>query len=218
MEQRRYQRFTVSGIHGNMLFATEVNILNMSLGGCAVEADKRLNMGTEYTLRLEDEGSRITVKGVVVWSFISKSKRNRDNEVVPMYQAGIQFTDVLSDKAKDLMKFLEGHKVADEGRLSGVRFVIAADRSATLHYPFNYRVKKISMGGMLIEADQQFEMDETYPMEIYLEKDVTISFTGRIASCLMVSDREPRLFDVGIEFRQMADESRSRLKDFIETL
>jgi c-di-GMP-binding flagellar brake protein YcgR len=217
-EKRRHKRYTIEGVHGNMLFATEVNILNISIGGAAIEADKRLNIDSEYTLKLQEDGTAITLKGIVIWSVISKSKTNRNGETVPMYQAGLRFTNVMSDKSMELLEFLERHGVAGETRLSGIRFVIDSAHTAMLDYPFNYKIKTISLGGMLIESDLEFTLEERFSMEIYLEEDVPVEFQGRVASCSQIEDSDPTLYDVGIEFMDMSEESRASLEGFIDTL
>lgn len=68
-ERRRYKRFLIEGmdVRCSMLFATEVKILNISFGGVALSLNKRLNMGEEYTLKIESESNTVSLKGVVVW-------------------------------------------------------------------------------------------------------------------------------------------------------
>jgi hypothetical protein len=217
-ERRRYQRYSVEGIHGNMLFASEVNILNISLGGAAIEADKRLNINSEYTLKIDDNDRTINLRGMVIWAFISKSKINEDGQIIPMYQAGLKFTNVLTDSSAELIGFLERFKTEDDSRLSGLRFIIDSDHSAVLDYPFNYRVKKLSLGGMLIESDVKFEVEDRFPMEIYLEENLPVEFNGRVASCMPIENTDPQLYDVGIEFMDIAEESSAGLKAFLDTL
>ena len=53
-ENRRYKRFSVDifGINGKMMFANEVEIQDISIGGISIRVDRRLNMGSEYTLKV----------------------------------------------------------------------------------------------------------------------------------------------------------------------
>jgi c-di-GMP-binding flagellar brake protein YcgR len=217
-QKRRHKRYHVEGIHGNMLFASEVNILNLSLGGAAIEADKRLNIGREYTLKLEHKGKTISVRGLVVWSVISRNKRTEQGESIPIYQAGLQFIDVLNEKSKELLDFLNSRKVVDESRVSGIRFVIDSDQTAVLNYPFSYRVKSISLSGLLIETDHEFRQDDRFNMEIFLEENVPVSFSGRVVTCRDSEEEENRLYEVGIEFVEMSEESRASLKQYLSSL
>lgn len=217
-QKRRHKRYQVEGVHGNMLFASEVNILNLSLGGAAIEADKRLNIGREYTLKLDHKGKIISIRGLVVWSVISRNRATPEGEFVPIYQAGIQFLDVLNEKSRDLLDFLNSRKVADESRVSGIRFIIDSDQSAMLNYPFSYKVKSVSMSGLLMEADQEFRENDKFNMEIFLDETIPVAFTGRVASCREVERDDQKLYHVGIEFIDISDESKENLKKYINSL
>ena len=54
-ERRRYKRYFIEGmdVKCRMFFTTEVKILNVSFGGVALSLNKRLNIGEEYTLKIE---------------------------------------------------------------------------------------------------------------------------------------------------------------------
>ena len=68
-EKRRYKRFIIEGmdVQCRMFFTTEVKILDISFGGVALSLNKRLNMGQEYTLKIESESNTMSLKGIVVW-------------------------------------------------------------------------------------------------------------------------------------------------------
>ncbi len=52
-ERRSFPRFTVDimDIHGKMLFTNDVKILDISMGGVLLKADRRLNIGRDYTIQ-----------------------------------------------------------------------------------------------------------------------------------------------------------------------
>src|SRR3990172_10537841 len=207
-EHRRNKRFIVDGmdINGKMMFATEVKILNISIGGVSLKADRRLDIGNEYTLKIDDKGRVIAVKGVVVWSSICENREGPHGDRIPIYSAGMKFTNVLSDKVLELINFIEGHTKDGEHRLSGLRFNIKAPEKAILNFPEDYRVKKISLTGMLIESAQSLETESRFPMEICLPEDEKpIRFLGRVASCLVIADAVPDQCDIGIEFMEMSE-------------
>ncbi len=68
-EKRHYERFIVDvmEINSKLIFANEVEILDISLGGVSVRVDRRLNIGNEYTLKIEDKSKAIFLSGAVVW-------------------------------------------------------------------------------------------------------------------------------------------------------
>ncbi|MFN3479637.1 MAG: PilZ domain-containing protein, partial [Thermodesulfovibrionales bacterium] len=165
-ERRSHKRYTVDNlnIRGNILFISDIEIVNISLNGIAIRCDRRIDLNRRYNLNLSYEGKKISLNGHVVWSMITGSRLNSIGEMVPIYTAGIEFVDVLSEKMSELVEFIESHRIEGEKRLSGVRFHIKSPDAAKLDYPYNYRVKKISLSGMLVESTQPFEVGERFPV------------------------------------------------------
>ena len=84
-EHRGYKRFSVDilGINGKMMFAKEVEIQDISIGGISIRVDRRLNMGSEYTLKVANGKKTIALKGSVVWARISGTRKGKKDEVIP---------------------------------------------------------------------------------------------------------------------------------------
>ena len=75
-EKRRHKRIRVKGVYGKILKTlSELNILNLSLGGAAIEVKKSLVVGKEYSILIEDKGKQIELKGTVIWSVLKKSQK-----------------------------------------------------------------------------------------------------------------------------------------------
>ena len=93
-ERRSFPRFTVDimDIHGKMLFANDVKILDISMGGVLLKADRRLNIGRDYTMKLESKGKILNVQGTVVRSMLSESRKDEKGEIVPIYTAGMHLS------------------------------------------------------------------------------------------------------------------------------
>lgn len=216
--KRRHPRFVVEGVHGRMVFASQVEILNLSLGGVAIRADRRLNIGGEYTLKLELGGEGIEIKGQVVWSVVSGVRKAAESETVPEYSAGLRFKDVFTERLLKLMAFIDRNKVFEEHRVGGLRFRIDAPGKALLDSPEEYRVRLISRSGMLIETQRALEPGKVYPMEIAPPGAETIRFDGRVASAVEIETDAPPHFEFGIEFLALAPADDARLQDFIESL
>jgi hypothetical protein len=106
-EKRRYRRFRVDimEINGKMVFADNVTILDISAGGISLKADRRLNIGTEYTLKMEEEGKILAVKGNIVWSVLSETRQVPGGDIVPVYTAGMKFTDLSEEKSSEIINF-----------------------------------------------------------------------------------------------------------------
>jgi hypothetical protein len=218
MEQRRAPRFVVEGIHGTMTSASQVEILNMSISGAAIRLDRNLRVGGEYSLRLELNDTVLAVKGVVVWSVLSEIQKGREDETKPFYSAGMKFRDILSQRLMELLEFIDQHKIVQENRLGGLRFHIDAPGKALLDVPQSYRVRVISLSGLLMETEQPLDVRQSYPMEVTLESGETIRFTGRVAYCSDPTDGAPKRYEIGVAFADMTAGDRSRLAKFMETL
>jgi c-di-GMP-binding flagellar brake protein YcgR len=222
-EQRRHKRYVIEGmdVKCRMLFATEVRLKDISLSGASIVVDKRLNMGSKYTLKVIDGASELSLNGEVVWVSISGSKKTQTGEVVPLYNAGMRFDNVLTGKGAELMGLLN-HSANTQKivpRLGGVRVKVDANGSI-VDYPQAFSIKKISLGGMLMEADRLLEVDKQYPLEISLFKSEgpPLRCTGRVASCLPHPSGNADLFNVGVEFLHLSDTDRLRLERFISRL
>ena len=219
-DKRRHPRFTVEGLQGAMVFTTPVEIVNMSLGGAAVRANIRLDIGREYVLKLRVDGDGVEIKGLVVWSTLSGLRRTDEGESISQYSAGIKFRDVLTQQLAELLEFIDQNKVNPEKRLSGIRFRITASGKAELDTSQLYEVQLISLCGMLIRTEHDLQIEGQYPMEIAVPGDEPIRFTGRVASSLEVQGDAggPSFHEVGIEFLQMPANDRARLDAFVATL
>ncbi len=222
IEHRRHNRYAVEelDIHGKILWTTEVKIHNISLGGAQVSLNRRLNIGSEYILKLmykDDE--MVPVKGVVVREELSGSMKNERGEVVPIYMAGIEFKDVVTGKGSELIAFIEKISNTPSLRLKGVRVKLHIPKKALVDFPQTYSVKKISQGGMLIEFQEELPLESKIPMEIiFPDNSNQVMFLGRIASCALVPGKTPNHYDIGVEFVEISEADRAKIEKFLKSL
>ncbi|MFZ3138694.1 MAG: PilZ domain-containing protein [Thermodesulfovibrionales bacterium] len=239
-DRRQYKRFTddVMDMYGKMVLADDVKILDISLSGISLKADRRLNIACNHMLNIEDKGNILTVKGRVIWSLLSENKDGKQGEIVPIYTAGMNFTDITKKKKKEIAEFIaahfnNGHKgsdVSDEqkkevykqvnvSKISGLRIFIKANINAPgeliLNRNKNFRVKELSPTDMLIESKQPLEMESKLDMEILLPEYKTISVLGCVASCCTNKDKDSVNYDIGIEFLDMPEKDWELLSGFI---
>ena len=213
-ERRREARFDVETGHGTMLSTSPVDIINISLGGLAFRTETRLLIGEEYTVTLDIAGKSIAMKGVVAWSVLGGLEA-RGGETIPVYSVGMKF-EAASNEGNEILLAAAGDPVRLEQRLAGVRFHL--DGQASIAHPLRYKVRLISLHGMLIEIDHPMKVDEVLPLEISLEDEAPIRCRGRVASCHERLDQHPRHYDVGFEFKQMPDEDNARLARVVKAL
>jgi c-di-GMP-binding flagellar brake protein YcgR len=221
-EKRRHSRYSLDDmeVNGKMLFATDVKILDISVGGVSLKANRRLNIGCEYELKLQSRKRLLSVKGVVVRSSLSSTKEVAGREAVPVYTAGLSFTKISPEKVAELTDFIESHKKQEKvepcvvrGPRAHVRFHISDPEKSVLEYPENYPVRKISLSGMMIESSYPFEIERRYPMELFLHDDTSIVIQGRIASC---RERGGGQYAIGVEFIDLKGRDKEELVTFTD--
>jgi len=225
--KRRHERFAVEdmALQAKTLFATEVELLDVSMTGACIVATKSLKTGDQYLLRLQNKGTAFTLRGVVIWVTLSGSVKNAREEAVPVYRAGVTFRNVSSDKLVKLKDFMrtfgipDGEKVRDEYPPTALRFRIKASESAVLYYHKTSPVKKISLGGMLMEGYNGIKLEWRAPMALFLPNgNAPLKFRGRVASCIEIPGRRSKHYDIGVEFLDMPEDDRSRLSEFLHLL
>lgn len=221
---RRYPRFTVEGmdVHAKTIFSADIELYNISMGGACIQTAKRMRIGGNYLIRLKSNAYDLPLKCTVIWENLSGNLHNASGETVPLYQAGLSFQNITPDKLVKLKDFIRvsgipyEQRLNDEQRLSALRFKIDLNGKGVLNYPKTYKVKKISLGGMLIESSYKFQAEQKLPMALFLsEESPPIKFLGRIASIIATRDTSSKKFDAGIEFFNMSEEDRKRLSKFI---
>jgi len=217
-EKRKHKRHAVNGILGNVLYSSDLNVINISIDGVAIETKKRIEVNREYPFKIKYKGLTLNIKGVVVWSVLSHSQKTESGEVIPVYRAGVKFTDVMSEKASALIKFLEENVIASsDRRLRGVRCKITNSDEVKIDYPHRYSVREMSLSGMLIETEYPLAPDTRYTMELVIDENV-FNIVGKVVSCIGVKAENDVRYIAGVEFVDMPEESKELLKTFIDTL
>ncbi len=225
--KRRYERYKIDfmGISGKMVLAKYVKIIDISIGGICLETEKRLSVGSQYTIKLEGKEKDLTVRGAVVWSLLKESIKDSTGDIIPIYTAGMKFTDVTEKKINQIADFIENHRrdidrqinmYSSNGRRLFMRIRIEEPEKAVLDY--DYRVKNLSLGGMLVESEHSMEIGSRLPMEMILSEGRTIKFYGRVAFCRHLQNGETEHYNVGIDFMEVAEKDKEMLNEFIGSL
>ncbi len=222
---RRYPRFSVEGmgVHSKMIFTESIKLFNMSIGGACILTKNIFDPGEKILIRLKNDRIYSPLKAVTVWRTPSDVVTDESGDSVKLYKAGIQFKDISSETLvllKDFMRLSgvpEEKTYSEEYKPSALRYLIKENEEAILHYPENCEVKTISLSGMLVEIDRKLEIEHKYHMAIFIPKDESpIKFRGRIASRFPVL--ETNRYNTGIEFLDLSESNKARLKRFIAYL
>jgi c-di-GMP-binding flagellar brake protein YcgR len=221
LDKRRYKRFTLNDleVNGRMIAATEMKVVDISISGISLKVNRRLNIGSEYSLKLEG-GTSVSLRGIVVWCSLIETRKISDREMMTIYSAGLQFKNMSAEKTTELLNFIEAHKVEEVHVVGGarlhVRFHINDPKKAILNFSAGYTVKTISLGGMLIECVQDLEIESRVPMELFIHIDKPVEFVGRVASCHVIDSDGQKQYSIGIEFLNLTEEDREVLASFID--
>jgi len=226
---RRHKRYKVdsTNIHGTIIFASYVKINDLSVGGISLTTEKRLAIGSEYALKIHGKDTQLTVKGTVMWSCLSESIVDSIGNVIPIFKTGIKFIDLSTNQKNEIIKFIEAHKKEPEEKidvysLSGnrlfVRFRLQEADKATLQEQDDYKVKNISLSGLLIESKHALKLEDKINMQITLADNKIISFLGRVVICSMIKYAKAVSYEIGIEFINIAAKDKDALKNFISLL
>jgi hypothetical protein len=217
-EGRRHKRYIIDGIQGNVLYPADLEILNISIDGAAIETTKWLDLNREYTLKVKYKDIVLNLRGRIVWAVLTSKEKKGSGEVIPVYRAGVRFTDTLSEKTTMLINFIEENKIrALEKRLVGVRFKIVTLQDTKIDYPYKYEVKKMSLSGMLVETEYALDLNSNYDIELFLADNV-LNIIGRIAYCEKIDSDDGIKYNIGIEFAEVSDNDKGLLKEFLNTL
>ncbi len=218
LAKRRFKRYEVDYLHGSMLFSSDINILDISMHGTAITTTQQLAIGREYALKFSVEDAQLHLQGRVMWSVLSHSKMLKNGEVVPVYKAGIRFTNTLTDTATQLIAYIGKNRHDPlEKRMLGVRFRVQQSEGVEIDLSCAYRVRKISLSGMLIESDSLLARDRLYEMEMALD-DTRVAVTGRIAYQAESKAGHPGMYDIGIEFVAMNEKDHGILKAYLDAI
>ncbi len=223
-DKRRHTRFKLDlqEMNGKMCLADKVEIIDISLGGVAIKADRRLNIGNEYSIKLGERGKQIEVRGIVVRSELCGFEERDDGESVSVYAAGMRFRDGSAEKVAEFLGIIEHSKKEDVpavlDRRCDIRFQIVAPGERILSFPAQFKVKDISLSGILIDTDQFLGPDSNIPMSLSLDGVNTVNFNGRVVFCRKMEDGEQAHHEIGVEFSDLTDKDKTLIKTFIDYL
>jgi hypothetical protein len=115
-EKRNYKRYKldVMSMHGEIPFASNVRILNISLSGVLLETGTRPDMGNRYMLRLKSEGKTLNLRGIVVRSALNKTNKDAKGNIMLTYTAGMHFTHLSNKKIIEIAKFIKKHLICED--------------------------------------------------------------------------------------------------------
>jgi len=104
-DKRQHKRFKVrhEGLVGRLDDGHLVDIIDLSVGGLAMTAGRRLVVGREYLMRLHDRRNRLDVRGTIVWSRNVERRRDMSGQWSPVYASAMQLQEGSEDQVVDFI-------------------------------------------------------------------------------------------------------------------
>ena len=220
-DNRTHKRVSSKGqdIQCTVQFTTEVKLLNISSSGASIRLNKQLNMGNEYSINIKRGETPFSVRGTVIWEKLTASEKNELGDLVPVYKAGLKFSNILTEKGNELIEFISKNLVPSElsSRLQGIRVDISgAPNDSLINNHQHFSVLKLSLGGLLLETDSRMKPGDSCWMELNVpEMKKPLKFMGKVVTSTEIPGEKPVMHKTGMEIVKISDEDRSMLKDII---
>jgi len=214
-ERRQQKRVRLPDTHGSLVVSLDGAVLDISLSGMAVETNTRLAPHRTIRLRLGNGGRSLTVSGRVVWCFLHGTRATATGEQLPVYRAGIQFLDVLSPQAQELVHFLEAHAIVTlETRLFG-RFRIADNDAVEVSSSSVFRVVELDTGGLTVETSIGLEPRTGCEVELQLDGSTITARTEVLEAQRLENAEEAETWRIKLRFDALSEPDRERLRGFL---
>jgi c-di-GMP-binding flagellar brake protein YcgR len=214
--KRRFPRYEVTGLAGRLVVPIQIRVINISLGGMALETHNYLQFGRAYTLRLGQDERGLSLTGTVAWCALRHTVRNEQGEVLPVYRAGLKFEALSGDRSRELWELIRQHALVEmEDSVLG-RFKVSLPGQTRMGSSYDFAVRKLSLTGLLIETDYEPDLDSRFDLQIQLGSRRWAS-RARVASIPQLGRRsEGLLTQIGLEFCDLEPDERSHLRSFID--
>jgi len=215
-KERRHRRFPTEDLKGSFAYAVDAQVINISLSGLALQTATQLSVGRKYSFRLGQEPDTVYLQGTVKWCrFCGTQKQQGRADVEPVYRAGIAFDNILTEKAEELLRFMERNVIVDlRQRISG-RFKVEAGGPVKLESVHTFKVKTLSLVGMLMETDLSLEPETRFEIEMRLNKGSFASRARVVHTYEAGVVEEAVFYRMGIEFVGTPADHRQVLENFI---
>jgi Tfp pilus assembly protein PilZ len=228
-DTRHHRRFNVEAmdIRGLAAYSGKMVINDISISGISIKTDRKMAPGESYTVKISSRDREIYLEGKVIWSMENRTPEHPDESPPLAYAAGLQFGDLGQEIMTNLMKFITFHRVEKTTPLSfhqkswrraNVRFRLGNAGETTLCFAEAFKVRILSLGGMLIEKNHPYAVGSEFQMQMILPGDVNVAFVGKVISCSPAEDRPGGYYDVGIKISALPDQDRAKLKELIRWL
>jgi hypothetical protein len=104
-EKRQHRRFSMSAgkLVGRLGAVHTADVIDISVGGAALKADRRFAVGSEFGVKIEAPEGDMHVQGVIIRSHMLGVWRNLRGEQVPIYASAVKFREGSEERIADFL-------------------------------------------------------------------------------------------------------------------
>ncbi len=163
-DKRRHPRYEVDDVRGRLRATLEGEVFNLSVRGMALRTESWLSPGRSYTLKLVAGDREISLTGTVARCRLAGP--GLGGEAAPVYEAGIEFEDVMSEQAEEVLRLIVDRGITHVEREAFGHFTLRDEQGLVLETTPEFLVRKLSRSGMLIESEYVPGTDEPLEAEL----------------------------------------------------
>jgi len=170
-----------------------------------------------YFLKVKTSKLQITLKGVTAWCMLRGSRSLGDGQQVPIYTAGLRFTDEEGEGRSDMLRaFLEETQShIREQRIGEIRFRVSGPYAC--HMDAGCRIRQLSRGGMEIVTEEFQGEEENAHVDVEMDLDgELVKVRCRVANSS--HETESAMIRLGLEFQSFEGSGERILDGFIQDL
>ena len=210
-DRRNHPRFPVERIPGVLALSLQADIVNLGLAGMAVECPVPLTVGKRFAVRIGRGEDQLDLVGTVRWCERISGPTEEGGR--PRYKAGFAFHDVLTERAEQLLGFMERNVVVALERQMFGRLELDGEAHAELEGDSELQIHQLSLEGARVETGQPPETGETYDLELNLD-GTRFAARGRVL-LVRASESDRTGYRVDLEFEDLAEEPLEILRSFL---
>ena len=107
IEKRKYKRIkAIKAMGGKVLLSSDIELIDISLGGIHFVCSKRLTTNSVCTIALECDGAKVSFRGMIVRSMF-RGVREAQRDKHPVYEIAMEFSNLSDHQLTCLNRIIE---------------------------------------------------------------------------------------------------------------
>jgi hypothetical protein len=214
--QRLAPRYEVGDRFGRLGWQLHADMVNISLGGMAVRLQTPLAPETKLRVAIRRPGEELNLDGAAQWCRSVENGRGDATAPERSYEVGIEFSGALDTRSDAIMEFISSTPTLSVQRGTFGRFVLDYDEPIRLQAACPFRLRLLSLSGMLVESRAAPHRDCEVQLSIPFEGEDFLA-RGRVVN--VADGMEGDLpYRIGIGFNGLTAAQLPVLQAFVENI